>query len=453
MRKIRWTFVAAVALAATAVLACWADFSGLSGGQLAGGGPSSDGAASDANATVINCPVGFADCDRDSSNGCETRVLDSVEHCGACQNACSTGNDTSTCVDGTCQLICPSGLADCDGNPKNGCETDVSADSLNCGACAHKCTRPSTCLDRVCTPTRITSGLVNPGSLAVGKPPENMIYVRSDPNTLYSVSAIGGGQTLVTSGVGDRISVEGGRVYFLLGSGLGWCDEPCTGGISSRPFPIVTTDFWVGPSKGFFTYVDFMSSFSPIYTFDIPLTAGDATVPFRQVGNLPVAQANSVTADDDYAYGAATNSTTASGIFRGLRDGGTGGLALSTIITGGAYPARALLATKGRLFFTTTQGQLHGCLPANCAATDIVYGPTLASTTVAVDDKYVYFADEGTSDGGFADGRILRCPLAGCVGSPTEFARGEKRPRGIGLAAEHIYWSNQGDGTIMRVDK
>jgi hypothetical protein len=37
------------------------------------------------------------------------------------------------------RLECPSARGDCDGDPSNGCETDLSADALNCRACGHAC--------------------------------------------------------------------------------------------------------------------------------------------------------------------------------------------------------------------------------------------------------------------------------------------------------------------------
>jgi hypothetical protein len=37
------------------------------------------------------------------------------------------------------RLVCPTGRGDCDGDPSNGCETDLSADASNCRACGHAC--------------------------------------------------------------------------------------------------------------------------------------------------------------------------------------------------------------------------------------------------------------------------------------------------------------------------
>ena len=37
------------------------------------------------------------------------------------------------------RLVCPTGRGDCDGDPSNGCETDLTADTSNCRACGHAC--------------------------------------------------------------------------------------------------------------------------------------------------------------------------------------------------------------------------------------------------------------------------------------------------------------------------
>jgi hypothetical protein len=45
---------------------------------------------------------------------------------------------------------CPEGTADCDGNPANGCETDLKHDPKNCGACGHTCGPPAHCAGGSC---------------------------------------------------------------------------------------------------------------------------------------------------------------------------------------------------------------------------------------------------------------------------------------------------------------
>jgi hypothetical protein len=142
----------------------------------------------------MKCDGWNADCDNDlglgcASNGCETSLLDPL-HCGACDKvcgpdeACRAENDVIgcfpkcelsgkvTCPDdfcadfqndpnhcGGCGLLCPpagpnqqascskgvcvntcaEGFGDCNGDPTDGCETNLMAHPSNCGACGVSC--------------------------------------------------------------------------------------------------------------------------------------------------------------------------------------------------------------------------------------------------------------------------------------------------------------------------
>lgn len=90
---------------------------------------------------VAACDAGFANCDKMDGNGCEVDVTSSVKDCGACGNACpAPANLVITCTAGVCgKGGCVQGYADCDANPANGCEAKLSADPRNCGACGVVC--------------------------------------------------------------------------------------------------------------------------------------------------------------------------------------------------------------------------------------------------------------------------------------------------------------------------
>ena len=82
------------------------------------------------------CAVGYEDADGDAANGCEARVK---LHDGRCVDAtdCETLAHvaTASCVAGKCQIdACAEGYADCDGNPKTGCEMNGSSNFYRCGA-------------------------------------------------------------------------------------------------------------------------------------------------------------------------------------------------------------------------------------------------------------------------------------------------------------------------------
>jgi len=78
---------------------------------------------------------GVASCDDDPSTGCETDIISSRDHCGACGRACP---DDSACVNGDC--TCPAGEVFCDGAcvPRNwcgGCSVLEGEPGDDCSAC------------------------------------------------------------------------------------------------------------------------------------------------------------------------------------------------------------------------------------------------------------------------------------------------------------------------------
>ena len=89
---------------------------------------------------VGRCNEPFGDCDGDPSTGCETNTRTAAAHCGACGAACGTrANATASCVEGACSYACASGFGDCDGDPTNGCETDLATTLSHCGRCGSAC--------------------------------------------------------------------------------------------------------------------------------------------------------------------------------------------------------------------------------------------------------------------------------------------------------------------------
>jgi hypothetical protein len=75
---------------------------------------------------AVACEAGYADCNGDVADGCE-QALDSIDHCGGCNQKCDTTTVTGTpTCDGTqCQYTgCLAGYINCSqsGGDANGCE-------------------------------------------------------------------------------------------------------------------------------------------------------------------------------------------------------------------------------------------------------------------------------------------------------------------------------------------
>ncbi len=61
---------------------------------------------------MAGCAAGFADCDIDPANGCETNITNSVTDCGRCGATCpaAVANSTSACRMGACTIVCNRGF-------------------------------------------------------------------------------------------------------------------------------------------------------------------------------------------------------------------------------------------------------------------------------------------------------------------------------------------------------
>jgi len=69
---------------------------------------------------------------------------------GGGAGASGTGGGAGAAGSGGSGLTCPAGVADCDLDPTNGCETDIFSSPSDCGACGKKC--DGLCLSGDCAP-------------------------------------------------------------------------------------------------------------------------------------------------------------------------------------------------------------------------------------------------------------------------------------------------------------
>ncbi|WP_263436629.1 CARDB domain-containing protein [Stigmatella hybrida] len=79
------------------------------------------------------CAPGYGNCDGNPANGCETDLTSNVNHCGTCGNTCPGQDSTvGVCMASQCSTACAPGRYDCDGNAANGCESTCACTPTAC---------------------------------------------------------------------------------------------------------------------------------------------------------------------------------------------------------------------------------------------------------------------------------------------------------------------------------
>ncbi|HLK35557.1 MAG TPA: hypothetical protein VKU41_02310, partial [Polyangiaceae bacterium] len=115
--------------------------------------PNASSTCSSGACVIASCNAGFADCDNNAANGCETHTASDLSNCGTCGKTCTAANGTPVCSDSACGVgACNAGFADCDMLVANGCEANTTNDSSHCGGCgsSNVCTGGKTCQSSSC---------------------------------------------------------------------------------------------------------------------------------------------------------------------------------------------------------------------------------------------------------------------------------------------------------------
>ncbi len=110
--------------------------------------PNADPECISGQCKIKNCKPGFNNCDNKDNNGCESDPEKDKLNCGDCGVVCSADNATVKCENSKCVIAsCNAGFADCNNDYTDGCETDVYNQDNNCGDCKKICPTNKTVLN------------------------------------------------------------------------------------------------------------------------------------------------------------------------------------------------------------------------------------------------------------------------------------------------------------------
>lgn len=318
----------------------------------------------DCSAGTCVCTGDLQDCDEDPDNGCESDVTIDAANCGACGAACDNG----ACISGTC--ACDAAYADCDGDPSNGCEAAIDSDGENCGTCGVSCAG-GTCVGGVCQQMTF-DGVDAPASIGAydgklyfagcGDPPVG----RSDGQT---VEALGFAQ----SDCGTLISVTPEHVFWVIenDASIHWGDPSVPYGESTFALGVKPSRFLVAGKTHVYYFVN--ESPTSIRRIPVGVTGGSAEVIASSV--VPLAMA----VDDQGGYW-----SDGDGIHKVPFDSTT-----PVDVAPNLFPT-SLAVAGGTLFAGDGQGVLAIPLDGS-ASTQIVNASSVAA--VAADASHVYWAD------------------------------------------------------------
>ncbi len=179
--------------------------------------------------TFASCRDGFGNCDGSPINGCEAATSIDVTNCGACGNRCSFANADATCAAGACVMgACAAGFANCDGNATNGCETNVgTGDLANCGACGNACPTPPSGVTALCV-----GGVCGLGVPVCTSDRANCDGESANGCEVAIFSDVGhcGGCGMRCSDTGGTARCMGGVCAITCSPGLGDCDGDVANG-------------------------------------------------------------------------------------------------------------------------------------------------------------------------------------------------------------------------------
>ncbi len=352
-------------------------------------------------------------------------------------------------------LTCNAPMANCSGNPADGCNINLSNDNANCGGCNIVCN--TTCTNGTCPLIGSDAGAPpKVGDFACLAVDSKNVYwatglLANGGGAVYSVP-INGGNWNTVIGNQDRphgIASDGTYVFYANASQF----NQTTGGVYRVPVG-------GGAATTIATNQAFPNDVAIDATNVYWANTGDGTVwssdkngqnPKKLGGGGGGGHAQNIRVDGTNVYW--TDSM--SGVVNRMAKGGGPITVMST--NGGAPGARGLAIDGTTAYVASSMGGNSALLTyplnaSNTAAVQLVPNQFIM-LGVATDGTNVYWVNAANSAMNVQPntGTVNRATVGGA--NPTQLAKGQNFPGCVALDGTSVYWINLGGGMIVKTGK
>ncbi len=385
---------------------------------------------------VESCTEARENCDNFLENGCETNPSNAFEHCGGCGQSCEAPNAITACVTGTCQLAqCVSGYLDCDMNPLTGCEVDPKVSVEHCGGCNAPCVKPNATME--CANSQCAIVACNPNFGDCDGQPDNGCetdLTTSPYNCNGCGNSCGGG--LCNAGVCNTPTMIG-MVPFAAGKMTLFKEDLYVGALAA-PGDIVRI-YLPNGSMSTIAAVNAMANEIHIDQNYLFVASAAGLWRFNFDGSNPFqynpTNTRAVETDATNAYWTASASIRMIPILGGV----------TTTLFGGPTTSYGLTKDTQNMYVSFGTGGIFSAPIGSSGFVQIAAGPPISTNNLIVDGPSIYWA---TMDG------IKSAPIAGGPQlPPITLATTTNSVRQIAIDTKHVYWTEETGGLVQRVAK